>query len=106
MLNRRDGDFHNERIAAGAAVAFEDLIRLLRDFDNVAVIDAGDAHSDESGNRQADFCSVDVNTVAGDNAGVFESANAFDDGGRRQACPAGELGVAQPGVKSHVVWNI
>jgi hypothetical protein len=44
VLDRGDSDLHYERIAAGAAVAFEDLGRLLSDLYDVAVIDSADAH--------------------------------------------------------------
>ncbi|WP_225931879.1 hypothetical protein [Leptolyngbya sp. 7M] len=40
-------------------MAFEHLIRFLRYLDDVAVIDARDAHTDERGDRQSDLCRVE-----------------------------------------------
>lgn len=64
----------------------------------MAVVDAGDGHADEGGDGQADAGGIDLGTVAGDDAGVFELAYAFDDGGGRKADAAAELGVAGAGV--------
>ena len=79
-------------------MAFENFVRPLRNLDNMAVIDAGDAHPYERRDRQADFCGIDLGAVAGDDVCVFELVNALDNGRRRQPDAAAEFRVADAGV--------
>lgn len=98
MFHICDRDLHYERIAAGSAMAFEYLGRSLHNLDDVAVIDAGDAHADERHYRQPDFCGVDIGTVAGDDVRIFELSDTLDDGRRGQSDAAAEFGIARSGI--------
>ena len=99
MLYRRDRDLHDKRIAACPAVAFEHLVRFLGDLDNVAVIDAGYAHTDKRRDRQPDLCRIDLSPITGNYLSILELADTLDDGRRRQADTAAKLGVAEAGVR-------
>lgn len=99
MFDRGDGDFHDERIAAGAAVAFENLVRLLRYLDDVAVIDAADAHSDECRDGQSYLGGVDLGPIARDYLGKLKFLNPHYHGGCRQTYAAAELGKADTSIQ-------
>src|SRR6185503_10657699 len=71
MLNGGNGYFHNKRIAACSSVTFEHLFRLLCHFNDVAVVDARNAHSNECSYRQADLRGVDLDPVTRDYPGVL-----------------------------------
>src|SRR5436190_8102535 len=79
-------------------MAFEDLVRFLGDLYDVAVVDPGDTHSHERGDRQADFGGIDLCTIAGDDVSVFELADALDDGGRGQTNASAKLCVARSSI--------
>ena len=96
VLNRRDGDLHNERVAASAAMTFEHLVRLFRDLDDVTVIDTGDAHPNKGGYRQSDFRGVNLRSIAGDDFRVFKLADPLDDCRRGESDASTEFGVAHP----------
>ena len=110
MLDRADGDFHYERIAAGAAVAFENLVRALRDLDNVAVIHTGDAHPHKRRDRQPDLCRVDLRAISGDDVSVFEFPNTLLTGvavGPSMLAVFETLGIERSilRLRSQIVWN-
>src|SRR5687767_6771576 len=94
MLDRRDRNLHDERIAAGPAMTFEHLLRLFRHLDNVTVVDPGDAHSHERGYRQTDLRSVDLGTISGYDTSVLELANPLDHGRSCQTDPPAQLCIA------------
>src|ERR1043166_410534 len=95
MFDRGDGDLHYEGITPGAAMAFENLVGFLSDLYDVAVVDRRDAHSHKRRDRQPDPCRIDLGSVAGDDAGIFQLANALDDSWGRQPDATAELGIAR-----------
>src|SRR5436189_5848954 len=98
MLDRRDRHLHNERIAAGATMTFEHLVRFFGYLDDVAVIDSGNAHPDERRDGQANLGRIDLGAIARDDLGIFELAYSFNYGRRGQTDPAAKLGIARTGI--------
>ena len=96
MLDRRDSDFHDERIAAGTAMTFENFIRLFGDLDDVTVIDTADAHPDKRDDREPDFRRIDLGAVSGDDPRVLELSNTLDNRRCRKPDASAKFGVTDP----------
>src|SRR5262249_18816144 len=97
MFDRACRDLHDKTVAACAAVAFENLGRLLRHLDDVAVIHAHDTHPDKCRYGQINLGSIDLRTITRNNARILKFADSLDDGGGGQPNAATELGVARTG---------
>src|SRR5260221_4935975 len=98
MFDRGNGDLHDERIATGAAVTFEHLVRLLRYLDYVTVIDTADAHADECRYGQTHSGSIDLGAIPGNDSGILKLLHSRNNSRCRQPNTAAKLGKANAGI--------
>jgi hypothetical protein len=92
-------DREHEGLGSRAVVDFQDVLDGVEG--SADLVDKGvflGADADERGDVFAQLASVEPGNAAGDDPSVFELANAFDDGGGRQADTLAEDGKGGPAI--------
>src|SRR5215471_4027627 len=99
MLHRTHVDLHDERVSAGAAMAFHHLSRTLDYGHDLGKDIAYYGHADKRGDRHAEFYRINLSVKAADDARLFHAPYAFHHGRCCEPDTAAELCIGKPSIE-------